>query len=299
MVSICVPSYNYDVTGLIVELKGQMARVKYPTELLVYDDASPRVPGWWEKRAELGGRGIKLKRLPENLGRGKIRNQLVRDAVYPYVLLLDADAKLPPNFLEAYSKHLNLHRPTQPLLLIGGRKYAERPPADSRLHLHWWYGHRRESTAQPHASNPFHGFQSNNFVATRQLLIDRPFPEDALGYGHEDTLWGQQLEGKGITLKRIGNQVIHLGLEPADVFLKKQHQAVENLVRLRAKHPHLHTRLTDLYEKAPLAGKLASLIPETIIKKYLSTKERPDLRGLDLLKLRWYHVGLRAVGGRR
>ncbi|OAV42756.1 glycosyltransferase family 2 protein [Lewinella sp. 4G2] len=288
MVSICIPTYQYDVTKLVLRLQEQMDEVDFPTELLVYDDASPQVPGWWASKQKLERRGTVLKRLEHNLGRGKIRNQLVRDARFPFVLLLDADAAVPNDFLATYGRHLNLHQPILPLLLIGGRTYAEDPPTDRSLHLHWWYGRKRESTDRPYRENPFHGFQSNNFVASRQLLLDRPFPEDAIGYGHEDTLWGQQLEGKGITLKRIDNPVVHLGLEPAPTFLRKQREAILNLARLRSQHPHLRTRLTDLYEKAPLMGKLVKLLPEKILIQYLMEVKKPDLRGLDALKLRWY-----------
>ncbi|NJC28128.1 glycosyltransferase family 2 protein [Neolewinella antarctica] len=291
MLSICVPSYEYDVAPLVLNLRTQMARLDVPCELLVYDDASPRVPGWWEERAKLTGPGIELKRLPQNLGRAAIRNRLVRDARYPNVLLLDADGWPGDHFLQNYLRAVRDHRTAQNLLLIGGRTYAPSPPADPDLHLHWWYGHRRESTGHAHRRDPFAGFQSNNFLASRQLLLDHSFPETAVGYGHEDTLWGQQLRDQDITLARIDNPVIHLGLEPANTFLSKQHQAIDNLVRLRVAHPFLTTSLTRLTDRAPFAPFLARLLPERWLVRYLTGRPRPNLRALDILKLSWYNSG--------
>ena len=87
---------------------------------------------------------------------------------------------------------------------------------------------------------------------------------------------------------RIDNPVTHLGLEAADVFLQKQRAAINNLARLRRDYPNLSTRLTELADRFPLLPALARAIPERRLIKYLTTRQEPDLRALDILKLRWY-----------
>lgn len=287
MVSICVPCYNYDAGPLIDALRTQMSGLPVPSELLVYDDASPQVPTWVGQ--QIPGREVRLKRLGQNLGRGPIRNLLVREARYEYVVLLDVDGWPAADFLINYLEALPADHGAN-LLIIGGRTYSPEPPVDHELHLHWWYGVRRESTQQPFAENPYYGFQSNNFLASRQLLLSHPFPEDAVGYGHEDTLWGQQLAGLQTDLIRIDNPVVHLGLETNTDFLRKQRQAIANLKRLRQAYPELRTRLTDLVGRYPHLSKLASLLPEQALINYLTNRKEPELKALDLLKVKWFHA---------
>lgn len=288
MVSICVPTYQYDISQLIGELHAQMEALPVQTELRVYDDASPRVPTWWEGREELGGMHTTFQRLSENIGRGAIRNKLVREARYDHVILMDADGEPGPDFLANYLASLQQHSGSENLLIIGGRTYTPTPPDDPALRLHWSYGIQRESTGRPYADNAFHGFQSNNFLASRRLLLDHPFPEEAIGYGHEDTLWGQQLSRQGVKLVRIGNPVIHLGLEPNEVFIGKQQEAVANLVRLKQQFPELRTRLTDLGDHITWASVFLNLLSEKFLIGHLCKAQNPELKLLDLLKLKWY-----------
>jgi len=157
------------------------------------------------------------------------------------------------------------------------------------LYLHWWYGTRRESkTVEQREDQGWLGFQSNNFMATRSLLLEFPFPQDFEGYGHEDTVWGQQFPDKSVVIYHQDNPVVHLGLEPGDVFLRKQREAIVNLPLLKKQSPHLRTRLIDLVERLPFLPALASLIPEKTLTKYLMSRKQPNLYALDLLKLRWW-----------
>jgi len=174
-------------------------------------------------------------------------------------------------------------------VVVGGRRYREEPPADPQLYLHWWYGTQRESDDGPNHPPGWLGFHSNNFLAARDLLLAHPFPEQTTGYGHEDTLWGQQFMDTDVPLVRLSNSVVHLGLEPQDVFLRKQREAIRNLHCLKSSTPHLRTRLIDLAEKTPGLTALAGWLPERLLAGYLTSRKNPDLRALDLLKLRWWH----------
>ena len=293
MVSICVPTYNYDARPLLRELRRQLAYVTVPVEILVYDDASPyadRVaPGL------IADPRITYKVLEHNHGRAAIRNRMVRDAKHAFILLLDVDCAVPTNFLRRYLTVLESYPQSEfDTVFVGGRVYQPETPTDASLHLHWWYGTTRESVHLAEKSNPYHGFHSNNFIAPRQLLLRHPFSESALGYGHEDTLWGQQLRHFHASIKYVQNPVTHLGLEDGRTFLAKQRQAIENLIRLKGEYTLLTTRLTKLVNFVPFIGSFARLVPEQWLVNYLLNNRQPDLRALDILKLRWYtELGLR------
>ncbi|TXF90875.1 glycosyltransferase family 2 protein [Neolewinella aurantiaca] len=287
MLSICIPTYRYDVRALATELLRQATAVKGPVEILVYDDASPNDEDWG--RSELRRlAGIRYVELKTNLGRAAIRNKMARDAQYDHLVMMDADGWPNPDFVSRYFEEVE-RKPQLPLIVTGGRTYAPTPPPDHRYHLHWWYGSQRESkTVARRKADGALGFQSNNFMVSKALLLRHPFPDNFEGYGHEDTVWGQQFVAEDVTICHYDNPVVHLGLEPNDVFLRKQEQAIFNLRLLKNESPHLRTRLIDLADKLPFLPAIARMAPERTLMDYLITRERPNLYALDLLKLRWW-----------
>lgn len=299
MFSVCIPVYRYNAVPLVRELVRQLASVASGEEdllyeILIYDDASPD-DGDWGRQELRTIPHIDYVELPVNLGRAAIRNRMIRDARSLYCILLDADAEIPANYLQSYQSHLsNLQCDSaewsfgKDLVVVGGRRYETDRPADPELHLHWWYGRERESDVFHQTKKGWLGFHSNNFLATRSLLLDHPFPESVDGYGHEDTHWGQQFTDTLVPLYQLNNPVIHLGLEANEVFLRKQHQAIRNLHRLKNETPHLRTRLIDIAERFPRLVRLAGYLPENKLKNYLTSRPAPDLRALDLLKLKWW-----------
>jgi glycosyltransferase involved in cell wall biosynthesis len=292
MLSIAIPTYRYDVRPLVAELLRQVATMEEPVEILVYDDASPDDGDWG--RAELRTTpGIHYLELKKNLGRAAIRNKLAKEATQEYVVMMDADGKPPANFigcyLDAVVDHQQALGANQALVCVGGRRYQDDPPGDQTYHLHWWYGQERESPGPvQRQGNGWLGFQSNNFLVSRALLLAHPFDETHTGYGHEDTLWGQQFAGQHVQLRHPDNPVVHLGLEPNHVFLSKQKEAIRNLRLLHQTTPHLRTRLIDLLVRFPVLPALANTIPEAWLKAYLTNRKRPSLYALDLLKLKWW-----------
>lgn len=288
MLSVCIPTYRYDVRPLVAELLRQAELIDVPVEILVYDDASPDDEDWGREELRQTA-GIHYVELKTNLGRAAIRNKMAREASHKFVLLMDADGWPPPDFLARYLKAIT--RLKFPAVIVGGRTYAAAPPEDANLHLHWWYGSQREArTPERIIQDGWLGFQSNNFLTTRALLLARPFPASHRGYGHEDTLWGQQFVGTEVSIHPGNNPVVHLGLEASETFLQKQRRAVDNLRLLKTESPHLRTRLIDLIDKLPFLPMLANLVPEQTLVDYLTGRKRPNLYALDLLKLRWWEA---------
>lgn len=303
MLSICIPVYRYDVRPLVTELLRQARSVKEAPgksplyeehiEILVYDDASPE-DGDWGREALRQAPGIRYVELTTNLGRAAIRNKMAREASHKFLVMMDADGWPNPDFVSRYCFEVeeterNLANANIAVIVTGGRTYAEDPPEDPAYHLHWWYGSCRESrSVEQREVQEWLGFQSNNFMVTRTLLLEYPFPEEVDGYGHEDTAWGQQFASKQVFLYHEDNPVVHLGLEPGDVFLRKQKQAIANLRFLKNQSSHLRTRLIDLVEILPFLPGIARLFPEQALVNHLTKRKKPSLYALDLLKLRWW-----------
>jgi glycosyltransferase involved in cell wall biosynthesis len=289
VLSICIPIYNYNVGRLVQDLHNQAASAGFPFEILLIDDASD------EKFRKLN-RSIELEKLRyiqlyENIGRSKIRNRLAEEAVFPYLLFMDCDSAVFSSlYIQNYTRFFESE-----IVCCGGRIYEDKAPADS-TRLRWKYGVKRECTpAAKRSRNPNAGFISNNFLIHKSLFDKVEFNTGLDGYGHEDTLFGLELLGRGIMVRHIDNPLIHLGLETASVFLGKTENGIANLYRiellLREKYPEYirHSRLMRsklLLQKFHLTGcvsKLFNLIHRQM-KRYL-LKGKPSLLIFDLYRL--------------
>ena len=285
MLSILIPVYNFDIRSLVQRLWHLGHRLSIEWEIRCYDDGSAEA--WKEKNREIMGlAGVYYQELPQNLGRSRIRNLLAEEAQGDYLLFLDCDSEVPHDaFLYRYAELL---RPNT--LLYGGRIYQAAPPADPALYFHWLYGSKREAIpAAERRAQPYRSFMTNNFLIPTAIFLQIRFDERLLQYGHEDTLFGMQLEKKGIRIQHLDNPLIHAGLEPVGVFLSKTRQGIQNLAFLYRSGYHIDTRLLRFYKQAERL-KLTAILPwvlrvfRPIISRQLFSS-KPSLRLFDLYKL--------------
>lgn len=243
MLSILIPTYNYDISALVQELQRQALAWGGTFEIRCYDDGS-REEIKANNRAVGEMAGVIYRELPENLGRVEIRNLLAREARYEALLFMDADSwPVRGDYVQQYMAHWDAKS-----VLCGGRVYGEAPPDDPALYLHWKYGRSREQkTAEERNRQPYHGFQTNNFLMPASVALALPFEEKLKQYGHEDTLFGKWLQERGVPVVHLDNPLEHTGLEPVEVFLRKHRQAVENLHQLYQEGIMLPTRLMNAY----------------------------------------------------
>lgn len=230
------------MVDLVKKVYKQSKKLKIEFEILVFDDGSK--DKFKSENKVLGSLfGVNYMELSENLGRARIRNWLLKSALYDYVLFLDCDSKvMKKDFVESY---LNSLAPNT--VVNGGRIYAKtKPRAKSKL-LHWAYGTKYESRpVKTRNKRPDQYFHSNNFAADRNVLIKFPFNESVVGYGYEDLLMAKDLLEENIIIKHIDNPVIHLGLEKSKDFLAKNLKAIENLIKLDQQGNKLNIRLERL-----------------------------------------------------
>lgn len=295
MLSVLIPVYQWDCRRLVGELLRQGRQLGCPFEIRLYDDGSSENYRLLNRQL-LGQPGLVYWESPVNLGRAGIRNKLAAEARYDRLLFMDADSGVVKNdFLQVYVSHAEATG-----VVCGGRIYSPVPPAEQTYYLHWHFGRQRESySAGRRQRDPLLGFMTNNYSISRTQQQAFPFHASLRTYGHEDTLFGVQLKQAGIPIHHIDNPLLHEGLEPASIFLKKQQQAVQNLYQLSQSYPSLSTRLLVAarllhalrllrpchYFLRPLAGWLSDRLQQQPV----------TLMWLDMLKLYWLIEKLRAA----
>ncbi len=289
MLSILIPTYNYFIADLTTELNRQASLSGRPFEIIVSDDGSE------EKYCKANRQVAKLENVryvqqEMNLKRSGNRNFLARTARYEYLLFIDCDASVPcGDFIEQY-----LECCTGKLAVCGGTAYSDTPPADRRYFLRWFYGWKREvRSAAFRNKDPGTAFSAFNFLIERSIFLENPFPREIREYGHEDTIFGLMLAGKGYEIRHIDNQLIHTGLETSKEFIAKSLKALESLKvllmdenyasiinKIRIARSYVLCRKTGL---AILIRWLFPLMRPAIERSLLGKK--PDMFFFDLYKL--------------
>ena len=227
MLAVCIPVYNQNVERLVRELSEQSKPLNGQVSILIIDDASSEE--FQAQYKNISG-FAKVIQLDVNIGRSKIRNTFLEHTSAEYLLFLDCDAQIVhSDFLSKYMEFLKVNRPK---VLFGASIYQkEKPPMKFRLR--WKYGSRIESKSfEYRVSAPQLGFKTNNFLVDRNILKSYPFNELITGYGHEDTLFGFDLEQNGISICHIDNPVLNAHLDSNSQFLNKTDEALNNLIHI-------------------------------------------------------------------
>lgn len=226
MISVLIPTYNYNVLPLVKNIYEQCLKAAVVFEVLVLDDASTD-----EKISEENAKINSIQHcsfqvLDENLGRSKIRNLLAEKAKYNWLLFLDADT-FPSNseFIENYLSTFS----EKNSVVFGGIKYPE--TSSETFSLRHKYGTERESlSVSERLKNPYRSFITMGFAIKKEIFQKIKFNEKLAGYGYEDSVFANELQKKNISILHIDNPVIHLNLETNEHFIKKSEMALQNLL---------------------------------------------------------------------
>ena len=87
MLSILIPTYNYDVTRLVTELHRQALNTYVDFEILVMEDGSTQFLE--ENKAISNLQFCHYTALSHNIGRSAIRNRLADEARYGHLLFIE------------------------------------------------------------------------------------------------------------------------------------------------------------------------------------------------------------------
>jgi len=227
MISILIPTYNYNAFPLVSILHEQLEDEKVDYEIICLDDGSQNFH--FENQSINSLRNCSYSILDKNIGRSSIRNLLAKKAKFEHLLFLDADViPVHENFISNYLSEID----NEEKAVYGGVRYQEQKPSSTLL-LRWIYGKSREAlSAEKRKENPYLSFLTNSFLIKKNLFEQFQFNENLKNWGHEDTLFSYNLQENKIKISHIDNPVVHEGLEDYDIFLNKTRGAINGLADL-------------------------------------------------------------------
>lgn len=228
MLSILIPTKDYDCHQLIEELQRQGEALGVPYEIIVGEDGTS---------AHNLQKNITAEELhccrriisKENIGRANIRNRLAIEAKHPYLLFIDSDAIVEKkDFLALYIAALRNHE------VVCGGLYHSAELHDPNCSLRFRYERKADTKrdAATRSLKPYDNFTTFNFAISRELFLSIFFKKEIKQYGYEDALFGKELERRGVPVAHIENRLLHNGLESNTIFLEKTMQALGTLASI-------------------------------------------------------------------
>ena len=231
MLSILVPTYNYNAFPLVFELHQQCVNCGIPFEILCQDDGSTITFIENNQINKLqGGQYLSNKK---NVGRSSNINALAEISKFDYLLILEADAfPLNKNYIETYIEAIK----QEPQAVFGGVIYSEAKPQKNKL-LRWIYGNAREAKDLTYRiTNPYDIVFSWNLLIEKKLFLNNRFDATITTYGFEDLVFLKKLKEKNVSIRQIDNPCVHQNEEQSAVFIEKSKIAVLNLIELYRKN---------------------------------------------------------------
>ena len=237
--SVLIPTYNYDCTHLVRQLLQQLPP---DGELIVGDDASTDSNIIAKNREIEALPDCRIFKANHNMGRAAIRNALAREAKGEWLLFIDADAEVrSESFIADY-----LAATSQAKVICGGTgNLPQCPRPAARLRYDYEVTVEKRLTLEHRRSFPYAQFTTFNFLIQRELFLSICFDEQLHEYGHEDTRFGLELKRRGIKVLHIDNKLTHVGLENADVYLKKTETALRSLASMDMEQQQ-HVRVSTM-----------------------------------------------------
>jgi hypothetical protein len=292
MLSILIPTYNYNVYPLVTELKKQADDLKIEYEILIQDDCSTNSENRNQNRIinDLEQTCVFFNTI--NLGRGNNINSLVTKAQFNWILLLDCDTfPFDSNFILNYLNALSSQKAS---FYFGGIIYKKERPKEDEM-LRWVYGNKREAIPLDiRNKNKYRYALTSNILVKKSILTQTPFLTTLTKYGFEDLVLILELQKINIDIQHIKNPLYHLNLEKSIVFIKKQQASLENLKFLldsKIISPKA-TRISYLKDKIgyfPI-NKLVILLFKLFKKPILNnlTSKNPKLYLFDFYRLGYF-----------
>ena len=226
MLSILIPTYNYNVYPLVLKLWEQCRKQQIEFEILSQDDGSQSLHNIDNNEIPtLENCNFFIKE--ENIGRGKNINSLYKKSKYDWLLILDCDVMpVSDNFIEDYLKTIEI---SEVKVCYGGINYKSDRPNESHI-LRWVYGYKRESlSVENRQKKPYQSSLTSNLLVSRAVFKENRFSAIITNYGYEDLVFFYDLKLKTIPIFHIENPAMHINLDNSKVFLNKTKTGIENL----------------------------------------------------------------------
>jgi glycosyltransferase involved in cell wall biosynthesis len=288
MLSILIPTYNYNITGLAESLSKQLKNIHFPFEILVLDDCSSNSEIIAANKSIENFANCFYFQKTQNKGRTATRQALAERAQFDYLLFMDADV-LPKN--DDFIKKFEVENQTADVV-FGGITYENSKPENDKL-LRWKYGKAREGKpVSEREKMPYLSIISQCFLIKKSVFLKaNDFHDNVYGV---DVLFAQNLEKMQVNVLHIGNPIIHLGLESSESFIEKTKKGLESLYHFEKekKIPVDYRPIQKAYQNLKKNGALNLFMRiiknfEKAILKNLKSRS-PSLLLFDLYRLYYF-----------
>ncbi|MEE2525101.1 glycosyltransferase family 2 protein [Hyphobacterium sp. HN65] len=234
--SVLVPFYRDDPMPLAKALAAGAETSGLPVEILLFDDGEPDPE--LNAAVNVGIRDFtvatRLLTSRRNVGRAAGRNRLASAAIGDWLLFLDADMTIGPDFLRGW---LDLISQYEFDAAFGGYTADPVTRGDHRLHAALARS-SDENTADRRNRIGATAFCTSNLLVKADLMRSTPFDEHFTGWGWEDVDWAVRADQRG-ELVHFDHPAGHSGWQTPDILLRKFKDAAVNYARLLEKHPQL------------------------------------------------------------
>ena len=274
MLSILIPTYNFDCLPLIRDLNRQCKTLSssdaaFIYEIIVVDDGSPDsnlVHQLSIGIEELGNSLVKFIALPQNVGLAAARNVLMRNAIGEWLIFIDSDAAvINDNFVSLYWQHR-----FDGDAVVGGIVHPQVTHPGYELRIAYEKTYEKKRSLDWRKKHPYSIFSAFNLMIRKDVIERYGFDEHCREYGYEDFLLGIALESDHVNVVHINNPLLHTGIDTSEVFLKKTEIGVRTLLGLPLE-------LQSKVSLSRFASKLKKFKIDRVVG-YLLNKLRPVLR---------------------
>ena len=248
--SILIPTYNDECLGLVSALQQQAVALGINYEIIVADDGSTNQEVIQTNQQINTLAGCRMIARGENIGRAAIRNFLVQQAQYEWLLFIDSDMIMHRN------DYLLRYQSAEGEVVCGG--VVIKGAIKGNLRSMYEARHEQEHTAVRRQQHPYQDFHTANFLIRRQTMTTHLFDERFRYYGYEDVLLGKRLEQDGIPIHHIDNPLSFEVYETNEAFVSKTEEGLRTLHQFR-NELRGYSRLLDFAERHPLTARMVRL----------------------------------------
>jgi hypothetical protein len=286
VLSILIPTYNYNVIPLVSELHKQCSECGINFEIVAFSDGGVLFEN--ENQVINSFSNCKYIISSINIGRTQARKILSNNAKYNHLLFLDADVfPSTNNFIKNY---INTITASDYDVIMGGCSYKVESLRKEN-NLRYLYGVKREQqTAFKRNQKKYTYVLSGNMLIKKKVFEEVNYKEITKYYGM-DIFLSYNLMINRNSVFHIDNSIFHLGLENNTVFFEKCLSSVKSRKETLLGMPRIEEinsllKYYKILEKYKISGliKIIFLIFEPLLKK-LILKKTTSLVSLDLYRL--------------
>ena len=240
--SILIPCYNCQCVELVKGLVTQCEDIEgLRYEVIVADDGSTDKHLCLLNEELLDLEHVRYITREKNIGRACIRNFLVQQATYKWVLFVDSDLSI---IREDYIlNYIQLDRTF--LVAYGGYEVGN----ENTTNLRYLYEKDAapKHTMEQRKLHPYHHLHTANLMMKRTTALTYPFDERFKRYGFEDVLLGKRLQEYNVCIAQINNPLLFDHFETNDSYMEKTEEALQTLYTFRNELSGFSSLLTVNY----------------------------------------------------